>query len=337
VATEQIRDIARQVVANMGLEGGIELAAQWCGQRYQELCGSAKFRHLRQYGQFYLPAPLQTGTCTITVDNPTVTFDSTALASFKTNAFFKFPTGFLDLWFRPQIGTSWYRIIDATNAGVITLETPFAQDNGFLLSSGTVQSDVPFYIIPRYQNLAPNARQLGVFLCDFLFRALKPCSEDDLNRWVPNRFLVSTYPQYIAELNSNLKITGLPKQVEIYPYPQQSVTMHYTYWATPPYLEWSDYLPPTIDPDVIRTGAMIDACTNKAGKAVRMGRLQEAGYWRSEAARLELEWAKKKARAHRTDRGEDDVKFILMQNRWLAPLDFDPIQDAYQNFLAQGY
>ena len=321
----------------MGLDGGSELAAQWAGQRYAELCSFAKFRHLRQYGQFYLPAPLSTGTCTITADSPAITFDADALANFKTNQFFQFPDGFTDLWFRPQIGTSWYRIANAQPDGVITLETPYAQDNGFILSGGAVQSNVSFYIIPRYQNLDPAARQLGVFMCDFLFRALRTVSEDDLNRWVPNRFLVSTYPQYVAELNSNANVTGYPKQVEIYPYPQQSVTMHYTFWQTPQILNYDQYLPPTIDPDIIRTGAMIDACTNMIGKERRRGNLAAAQEWRKDSMTYQALWDRGKARAHRNDRGEDDVKFVLQQGRWRAPLDWDPIQDAYQNFLARGF
>lgn len=325
------------MVAQMGLEGGPELAAQWVGQRYAELCARAKFRHLRQFGQIYLPAPFTTGTVTITLDSPTVTADATALANFQTNKFYQFPEGFTDLWFRPQIGTSWYRIAEVTTAGVITLETPFAQDNGYIAAGATVQTGVTFYILPRYITLDPTARQLGVFMCDFLFRPLRLCSEDDLNRWAPNRFLVSTYPQYVAELNNDTDTTGQPKQVEIYPWPQQSVTMHYTYWQTPTILSWDEYLPPTIDPDILRTGAEIDASTNKAGKAIKLGKLQEAAYWRSEAARLETAWERKVARAVRNDRGADDVKFIVRNCGWRAPTDLDPIQDAYQNFLARGY
>lgn len=325
------------MVATMGLEGGTELAAQWCGQRYAELVSRAKFRHLRQYGQLYLPAPLTTGTVTITTDSATVTGDSTALANWQANPFFQFPDGFSGLFFRAQQGTSWYRIKSVSTTGVITLETPYAQDNGYLLSSGMTQSGVTFYILPRYQTLAPDARQLGVFACDFLFRPLRVVSEDDLNRWVPNRFLVSTYPQCVAELNSNLTETGYPKQVEIYPYPAQSVTMHYTYWQTPSILQWDDYLPPTIDPDIIRTGAMVDAAQNMIGKCQRRGDLQQAQAWRIDRMGYLKEFENKVARAIRNDRGEDDVKFILQRGGWKRPLDFDPVTDAYENFLARGY
>ena len=332
-----VREVARQMVAQMGLEGGPELAAQWVGQRYSELCSRAKFRHLRQFGQLYLRAPLLTGSVTLTLDSELVVADPTALADWQSNEFYQFPDGFTGLWFRPQIGTSWYRIKSCDNSGNIYLETPYAQDNGYLLSNGTVQSDVSFYILPRFIDLDPTARQLGVFMCDFLFRPLTLVSEDDLNRRVPNRFLVSTYPQFVAELNNNADVTGMPKTVEIYPWPQQSVTVHYTYWQTPTILTWDDYLPPTIDPDVLRTGASIDAAAHKAGRALRMGQLQEAQMWRSIKAEEEMMWERKISRAVRNDRGADDIKFVMRNTSWKRPLDWDPITDSYQNFLARGY
>lgn len=58
------------------------------------------------------------------------------------------------------------------------------------------------------------------------------------------------YPQYATELNSDSITTDIPKQVEVYPYPSESVTMRYTCWATPKMLNYNDYLPPAIDPDI---------------------------------------------------------------------------------------
>ena len=340
-----IRDVARQVVANLGLDSGYELAAQWCGQRYAELTARAKFRHLRQYSQVYLPAPINVGTSTITLDNPVVTLDSAALAACQSNQFFCWPDGFTGLFFRPQIGLTWYRIASANQqggVGTLILETPFAQDNGFLFNQSnpppTVQTGIPFYIIPRYVQLDPQARQLGVFVCDFMYRPLELVSEDELNRRVaPNRFLVWAYPQFVAELNSNLNLTGQPKQVEIYPWPTQSVTMHYTFWATPKILGIEDYLPPTIDPDIVRSGAMVDACNNRAGKAVRAGNLQEAQYWTNLGNQNETKFNQKVGRAIRNDMGAEDLAFTLQRNGWRPPLDFDPITTAFDNFLARGF
>jgi hypothetical protein len=341
-----VREVARQVIANLGLDSGFELAAQWVGQRYCELAARAKFRHLRQMGQVYLPAPINSGTVTVNLDNPTVLLDSQALATCLANKFYHWPDGFTGLWFRPQVALTWYRIAEAyvdptSGIGTLILETPFAQDNGFLFNQSNppplVQSGIPFYILPRYVELAPEARQLGVFVCDFMYRALEMVSQDELNRRVaPNRFLVWAYPQFVAELNSNLNLTGAPKQVEIYPWPTQSITMHYTYWATPRILDLSDYLPPTIDPDIVRTGAMIDACNNRAGKAVRMGNLQEAAYYTNLGNQNRTEFERKILRAIKNDMGAEDLAFTLLRNGWKPPLDWDPIKGAYENFLARG-
>ena len=339
----QIADIARQAVKNLGLDSGFEVAAQACGERYAEVCSRAKFRHLRKFGQLYMPAPIQSGTCTITFDSPTVTLDATALAAVRTNTFLDWPDGFSGLFFRPQIGITWYQIASASDlAGTITLATPFAFDNSFLVTSPpppppVVQTGITFYILPRYFELAPDARQLGVFMCDFIFRPLTVVSEDQLNMLVPSRFLVSTYPQFVAEMNSNLNTTGVPKQVEIYPPPTQSVTVHYTYYATPQILGWEQFLPPTIDPDTIRSGAMADLAFNQSGKAVRASDLERAAYWRNVGNQELTNFEKKIPKSIRNDRGIEDIRFILKRGTWRIPLDWDPNQDAYTNFILRGY
>lgn len=333
-----VEEIARQAVAELGLDSGYELGAQFVGQRYAELCGRAKFRHLRKYGQKYLPAPIESGACTVTLDSPIVTLDSTALAACETNAFFQWPEGFTGMFFRPQIAQTWYRIAYAETNGNIILETPFSQDNGFiLLPDQQTVSGVSLYIIPRYASLDANARQFGVFVFDFMYRAMQLISEDELNLRAPNRFQVWAYPEYVAELSNDPNATGLPKLVEIYPYPLQSLTMHYTYWDTPKILQWGDYVPPTIDPDILRAGAMADLCSNMSGKSIRAGNLEMAGYWRNLRNQQDAEFNKKVNQAIRNDRGADDLALRLMRSGWKPPLDWDPIKDAYSNFLARGY
>ena len=45
----QCADVARQAVAQLGLDAGYELAAQFVGETYAELTSRAKFRHLRKF------------------------------------------------------------------------------------------------------------------------------------------------------------------------------------------------------------------------------------------------------------------------------------------------
>jgi hypothetical protein len=333
----QVSEIARTVVANLGLDSGYELSAQWVSQIYRELCARAKFRHLRQFGQLYLPAPIQTGTCTVTIDSPEVQLDPTALAACQNDPFLGWPDEFTGLWFRPSSGSVWYRIAQANAAGILTLETPFAQDNNWIVTSGTTQGGIAFYITPRYLELDPSARQLGVFICDFMYRPLSQVSEDQLNLWWSNRPWVWSYPQWVAELNSNKNLTGYPKQVELAPWPLQSTTIHYTYWQTPEGLGWDDFVPPTIDPDILRSGASIFACTNAMGKAVRMGQLDQATFWSNKGNQYRAEFESKVQRAIRNDRGAEDLSFRLKRHGWKPPIDWDPIVDAFDQFIAQGY
>jgi hypothetical protein len=333
-----VRDIARQVLNRVALEGGYELAGQYIGDRYQELVSQAKFRHLRKYGQIYLPAPITTGTVTITADSPLVYADNVALGAWQLQAssFYQYPDGFQGLFFRPQIGRTWYRIAQVEGA-ILTLETPFAEDNSEVFAGGNIVN-AAYYILPRYINLADDARQLGIFACDFMYRPLRIVSEDQLNLVASNRFWVWAYPQMVAEVNMNLGTTGQPKVVEIYPWPVQSVTMHYTYWSTPQVLALDDAIPPVIDPDILRTGALIDACLNAGANAARKGNLELAAYYTNLSNQQKTEWNAKVPRAIRNDRGIDDLKFIASYGwRRAAPVDFDPVQTAYQNFLARGY
>ena len=294
-----------------------------------------------------MPAPIQSGTCTITFDSPIITLDATALAACQASKFLGWPDGFTGLFFRPQIGITWYEIAEAyvdpaTGLGTLVLTTPFAFDNSFLVTSPpppppVVQAGVSFYVLPRFFALQPDARQLGVFMCDFVFRPLTVVSEDQLNMMVPSRFLVSTYPQFVAEMNSNLDQTGVPKQVEIYPPPTQSVTVHYTYYATPKILQGEDFLPPTIDPDTIRSGAMSQLASNQSGKAVREGNLEKAAYWRNVSNQERTIFESKIPKAIRNDRGIEDIRLILRRGTWRVPLDFDPNVDAWTNFVLRGF
>lgn len=336
MATE-VSQIAREAVANLGLASGYELGGQFISQRYKELSARAKFRHLRQFGQIYLAAPVQTGTCTVTLDSQVVTLDATALAACRASKL-SWPDGFAGLFFRPFVGTVWYRIIEASDsASTITLETPFAQDNQFIIQSGASQAGVTFYITQRYVELNPKARQLGVFICDFMYRPLDMKSEDELNIWWSNRPWVWNYPQWVAELNSNKNQTGYPKQVELAPWPLQSTTLHYTYWETPQGLGLFDFVPPTIDDDILRSGCMADLCMNEAGKAVRMGELEQAAFWTNRGNQYLTQFESKVGRAIRNDRGAEDLAFRLKRRGWKPPLDWDPIRDAFDAFIAQGF
>src|SRR6185437_14434032 len=152
------------------------------------------------------------------------------------------------------------------------------------------------------------------------------------NLYYSNRFLIWSYPQKVALLNNNLNIQGTPRQVEVYPWPSTSTTMHYTYWQTPPNLSLDTEVPQVIDDDILREGALIDAMRQQMGLAMKRGDMNAAALWRNEYRMQDTKFQSLVSRAIRNDRGVDDLKFLLQRN-WNRMgsnnLDWDPIQTAY--------
>lgn len=332
-----VADIAREVVALLGQDSGYELAAQWVARRYQQLCAEAKFRHLRKVGQLYLPAPVSSGTFTVTMGSDIVTADATATTALS--AVKGAPQVLEGQWWRIAQGSVWYRISQVITGSTwsLVLETPYATDNNQagIFAGGPTQSNLTYYVIPRFVEVAPDARQIGTMVIDAMYRPLEQKSEDELNWLFANRFLIAYPPFYYAVVGSALSDTDQPKVVEFYPWPQSSTTIHYTYWTHPPVLGLYDLVPPTIDRDILKTGAMADAYFNESSRLIRAGKLQEGVSFRNFGNQEETKFDAKMARAIRNDRGVDDVKLILrrMQQR---PIDFDPVQTAEENFYARG-
>ena len=134
-------------------------------------------------------------------------------------------------------------------------------------------------------------------------------------------------------MNLNLGQDDQPRMVEFYPYPQGSVTVHYTYWAHPPEMDTEALLkwviPPVIDRDVLKEGALIDVMRYEASRMARSGNVEAAAYFRNEYRMQETKWDQKLAKAVRNDRGLDDLSFILQRKGSRLPLDWDPIKSAY--------
>lgn len=332
-----VQDIARSVIARTGRDWGYELVGQWVSQRYQELCAQAKFRHLRKLGQLYLPAPVSTGTFTVTLGSPVVTADAAATTAIA--AVPQAPDSLVGQWFRLMQGSVWYRIAQVAQGTnwTLTLETPYASDNqgAGIFSQSPTQTNLAYYIVPRFVNLPAEVRQIGTMVLDAMSRPLDRKSEDELNYLFTARFLIAFPPWCYAVMGSDLGATGQPKQVEFYPWPQASTTIHYTYWTTPPALGLSDPVPPTIDPDILRTGAIADSHFQEAAKALREGKVEAGVAFRNMGNQEESKFLAKVPRAIRNDRGSDDLAFIL-KRRPRVPLTDDPIKGAYENFLARG-
>jgi hypothetical protein len=169
-----------------------------------------------------------------------------------------------------------------------------------------------------------------------MFRPLNEKSEDELNLLYSNRYLIAYPPRDYAIVSSDLGFTGQPKTAEFYPYPQASTTIAYTYWETPPSLGLEDLIPPTIDRDILKTGALADSWFHTSAQFLKEGKVQESGMARNYANQEETKYMAKVSRAIRNDRGSDDLKFILRRYRSRVPLDFDPDQTAAEDWYMRG-
>ena len=335
----KVREIATDVVALSSRDWGLELVSSWISRRYQELAGQAQFRHLRKVAALYLPAPINTGTFTVTLGSNKITADANATAAMA--AYKGAPNSIIGNYWRLGQGSVWYQIMNIDTAGaswVLTLETPYASDNTgtSIFGNSNTLSNLTYYIIQRYTPLAPEARQFGTFVIPAMFRPLKNRSEDELNMLYSNRFLVAYPPADYAIVNSNLGIQGQPKIAEFYPYPQASTTIFYVYWATPPALGLEDYIPDVIDRDILLSGALAYSHQNAAAAWLKTGQVESARECRNWANQEETRFQNKLARAIRNDRGVDDLKFVLQRYRQRVPLDFDPIQTAAEDWYSRG-
>lgn len=333
----QVKDIARDVVALCGTDFGYELFSKWTSRRYQMLCAQGQFRHLRKVAQLYLPAPITGGSFTVTLGSPIILADSTATAAMQ--AVIGAPDAIVGQWFRLLQGSVWYRIAQVIPGSTwnLVLETPYASDNtgAGIFSNNTTQANLNYYIVPRFVELAPDARQIGTMVIDAMYRPLARMSEDELNLMYNARFLVAYPPWCYAIVGSALGDTNQPKVAEFYPWPQASTTIHYTYWANPPALKIDDYIPPTIDADILVAGVSADAWAQEAATMLRTGKVAEAQAARNWSREENQRFQSMIGRAMRNDRGSEDLKFILRRRRAIPP-DFDPIMTAYENWYASG-
>lgn len=345
-----VEDVARQVISLVDSTIPGPTVEQWVNERYRDLASRYKARHLRDVYQAYLPAPMQTGTVSITYDSPFVTPDAAALAAWQTYsvgggsgvpAQVVGPEGFVGWYFRLFAGRVWYKVqaIDA-NTGQMMLENPFSQDTSGNVTNTTVPTNA-YYLLPRYLRLDPRVRFVGTVVMDSWFREIDVVSLAELDMRWPARWLVAFPPWACAEIGTDLETTGQPKKLEFYPYPQVSTTVHYVGYRHPPYLLSTDAIPPTIDDQILLEGVLERAyrwmafqCGNPRNK---MFNVEAAALFTNLANQQRTQWERIWPRAARNDRATDDLTMILRTNRWArGPQDYDPVRTANQQWLSSG-
>jgi hypothetical protein len=288
------QEVARDILAAVGTDAGHVLAAKWVSDRYVELVSKVKFRHLRQLGEVIVPATITAGTVTLTQGSTTVTPDGAALTAWTLIA----NDGLVGRSFRAQ-DNEWY-VIDTFDGSVLRLRTPRVEAS--VAGSG-------YAIAARAVALAPRARWIGDDMVHMRLRhPVTNMSLALLDLGDPTRQRASSPPSTWSEIG---RTPAGAKLAEFYPYPSQDELIHYVYWLVPPPLGFDDELPQEIDGYVLREGGLIDAMRYEAAQAARKGAMDAAAYWRNEYRAQETKWSQYIRDAVRTDRGVDDVSFIL--------------------------
>jgi hypothetical protein len=272
--------------------------AKWCDNRYKEMVSRVRFKHLRKLGELVIPGVITIGTASATRGSTAVS-GSLSSGGIPTTSWATDPgVGDKEHYFI-RLRSGWYNVASVASDAALTLNSAFSED--------TV-SDVAYHFVKRTHALASDARWFGEFVLSRLSKRLTWMTEDEFEISHPGRPLASGIPRDIC--SCGVDSNGY-SQVEIYPPPVDSEMIHYTYWSLPASLSLSTTIPQVIDSYVLREGALIDAYTSAKIAELNRGNVDAAAVYSNSAAKQKTIWEQKIKDAIRTQRGVDDVTFIL--------------------------
>lgn len=310
-------DIARDLLGSLVTDGTMPIAVRWIDNRYKELVSRVRFRHLRKVGEVYLPAAVTTGTVAVTRGSTAVVGTTTTWIT----APGIFATTVAPYWFI-RSSVAWYEIDAVVNDTSLTLRTAYAEDTNATAS---------YTIVKRYHPLATDARWLGIFVHSRLGTNLGyPVSADELDYAHPRRTHIASPITMVAQKGVNASGALL---IEAYPYPSTSEMLHYVYWALPSTLDIDTTIPAQVDGYVLKEGAYIDYCRYMMSLREKENKIEAAAFWRNEWRAQETAWENRIREASRTDRGVDDLTFILRTIHSSGPMVSD-IRTARDHWLA---
>lgn len=310
----KVEQLAREVTAALDTDAGYVLAAQWIDSRYRQLCSRARLRHLRKVGEVVIPAAITTGAVACVRGTTRVYGDADAVEAWL-------GAGDLEGW-SVRLRSAWYEV-SSLGSNYLELAVAYAEadlgdiegfglvpfgdgDEGF--GGGVVESG-GYVLVRRYVPLALDARWLGTFVHARLRREVHPVSHAELDIAVGERLEVhSAGPRVFAEVGTNAAGARL---VEFYPYCRSAEHVRYVYWSIPPRLGLFDEIPAQIDPYVLKEGALIDLYRYESARAARSGAIDVAALMRNEMRAQATAWERNILEAIGTDRGSDDVSFVL--------------------------
>lgn len=238
-------ELARRAQGLTQLIPPMPLAVQWASDRVHELLGKRRVATYKRNLELSIPGPVTTGTVTITRGAFAVVGNAaaqTAWAALDAS----FPIG----WFmRPR--AAWYRIASRTSTSII-LESAYAEAN---------VSAVSYTLAKHYHALPESVYQLdeASFVVSRVGQPLEFLSETTMTLRYPNRWGIyfggMSLPHSICEVEP---AASGARQVEIYPYPNQSEMVTYAAYIDPPPFTYASQLPLGLDTHHMLPGLMAD-------------------------------------------------------------------------------
>jgi hypothetical protein len=190
---------------------------------------------------------------------------------------------------------AWYEIVAVTATPSLKLATKFAEDD---VDEGT------YSVAARVIALPDDVRWLGEVWFMRLYRQIPWRSMTWLNAAHAGRIEVhGAGPRVIVEIGEK----DGQKQVELYPPCTSTEVLHYIYWSLPDKLGLRDYIPNSIDPEILKVGAGVDAYRMKMMNADDP---TDRALWRNEMRAQQTVWNAKLGEAKHQDRGADDLSLL---------------------------
>ncbi len=317
-----VEEVARRVLANIDSDANFLQACTWVSDRYRQLCSRARLRHLRRIGELSIDAPVSTGTLAVVQGSATMT---AGIASPATLALIAEGDSLRGKYIR--CATAWHRINDfaiVPTGFELHLDSPYTEDSNAAAS---------YRIVDRFKELDTSVRWISqTMVCMRRRTPVEMSTQKEIDLVDPSRVLVLGYgPTVWCEIGSSEKGAKL---IEFYPFSERVETIHFVYWPEPPVLKPEDDLPPGIDAYALTEGAMIDAMRYEAAKATRAGNNDSAALWTNAYRSQSTQWERIILDVIRTDRGVDDLQFILRTTRYRYP--GTAITNARDEIFARG-
>lgn len=288
-----VDDLARATLAAVGSNAGVLQAIRWTSDRYRQLSNRGRLRALRRVEQLVIPASIDDGTVTVTRGSTTVTGDATAIAAWVAAG----TDALRGRYFRFR--RNWYKITNFSGS-TISLHSEITEDDS---------SAVGYKIVQRHTRLPKDLKYLGNFVHQRLWRPLAKVNLVELDQMHPERlFVTGTGPEMYAEVGDDEDGVRL---VEFYPYPNNTDSVLFTYFAKSPDLTPGMALPDDLDIEALKQGVLIDVYRFEMARAARENRVEQAALWRNELRAQETTWEKRIEELLHSDRSSDDLSVIL--------------------------